>query len=141
MKNAIIAFLAVLTLFSCKTAKLPIETESISLANLKGAWDWKKTTGGFAGVTITPETARYILHLEFKDDELLFFKNNEATRGYHFSLVKDKTIYSADSLYIIKPDNSENEIPLVVTKMVKDTIILADNVNDGFSSTYVKRKN
>lgn len=141
MKNTIIAFLVLLTIFSCKTAKLPIETESISLTNLKGAWHWKKTTGGFAGITTTPETARYILHIEFKDDELLFFKNNEVTRRYHFSLVKDKTIYSADSLYIIKPYNSENEIPLVITKMVKDTIILADNVNDGFSSTYVKRPN
>ncbi|MCD8739660.1 hypothetical protein LT679_03510 [Mucilaginibacter roseus] len=141
MKNVIIAVIIVLTFFSCKTAKLSVEAGKVSRANLKGQWDWKKTTGGFAGITTTPETARYILHIEFKDNELLFYKNDAITQRYHFSLIKDKTIYSMDSLYIIKPDNAESAIPLVVTKMVKDTIVLADNVNDGFSSTYVKRSN
>ncbi|MCC8408011.1 hypothetical protein LJ707_03660 [Mucilaginibacter sp. UR6-1] len=141
MKNAIFAVLIAVSLFACKATQISNNEQSVDPENLTGQWDWKRTTGGFAGINTTPETARYILHIEFKNNELLFYKNNVVTQQYHYTITKNKTIYSTEPLYIINPDTTVNAIPLVITKMVKDTIILADNVNDGFSSTYVKRTN
>lgn len=141
MKNAILAVLVACFLFACKTTQITKDEQSVDVYSLNGQWDWKGTTGGIAGITITPETARYILHIEFKNNELLFYKNNNVTQQYHYTIIKDKTIYSTDSLYVIKPESSINALPLVITKATRDTIVLADNVNDGFSSTYVKRNN
>ncbi|MBE9583710.1 hypothetical protein IM792_04560 [Mucilaginibacter sp. JRF] len=141
MKNAIFAVLIAVSLFACKATQVSKDEKPIDIKSLSGQWDWKKTTGGIAGITITPETARYILHIEFKNSEMLYYKNGEVTQHFHYDITRDKTIYSTDSLYIIKPDTTTNAMPLVITKAVNDTLVLADNVHDGFTTTYIKKNN
>jgi hypothetical protein len=124
-------------ILSCKTAAIQSDRDDQYKA-LQGKWQWIKSTGGFAGKTITPQSAGYRSSIEFKkDNSVLVYRNDSLTNQAKFTLVKTKTIFSADSAYVLKYEPEMMEEAII--KATKDTLILADNVYDGFAKTYIRK--
>lgn len=135
MKKLTVLLLMFCAVSACKTEKILSGRDN---AALYGKWKWVQSTGGFAGKTITPQSAGYQSSVEFKkDNTVLVYRNDSLTNKAKFTLTKTKTIFSTDSAYVIhyEPEMMEEAI----IKATKDTLVLADNVYDGFAKTYVKQ--
>ncbi|MEO6149170.1 MAG: hypothetical protein ABIN95_10500 [Mucilaginibacter sp.] len=123
---------------SCK--KENVKTNNgVDPEKIYGKWNWVNSTGGIAGLTITPKTAGYEASVEYKRSKSVYYYRNDTLKSQaKFSITKGNTIFSTKQAYIIKytPDGMDH----VIMKVTKDTLVLADNANDGFTILYVKDK-
>ncbi|RYD92242.1 MAG: hypothetical protein EOP54_21160 [Sphingobacteriales bacterium] len=138
MKSLLIALLIV-GAASCKKENVNNSKTPADPEKMYGKWTWVSSMGGFAGKTTTPQSAGYQAGIEFKRDKTVsFYRNDTLTNTAEFNLAKGKSIFSADSAYIIKYKPDAMDQAIIKTKT--DTLILADNVYDGFTITYVRDK-
>ena len=86
--------LASLLVASCSKDKgAGMETaDELASVGLKGRWTWVSTTGGFAGVTVTPESSGKTMVVEFAPEDIF----NKYVNG--------KKVYS--SPYVIQQKDS-----------------------------------
>ena len=125
-----VSFLIIIGLlfnFSCKK-------ESVDANNLlTGEWRWVSSTGGIAGVTITPASAGYerILLLT-SDSKYSRYNNNVLEKTGTFEIIKAKSIYKIELVDFIKYDDGIRS----VINVTGNELSLADNNYDGFGETF-----
>lgn len=135
--TGIIGLLGLVAFASCKTSHIQGGANSPYKA-LLGKWRWVQSTGGFAGKTTTPQAEGHTMHIEFKaDTSVIIYRDDAVTGKAKFEVVKGRTIFSQDSAYLLK--FQPQMIDEAILKVTKDTLVLADNVHDGFGKTYVKQ--
>ena len=137
--KSLVYLLMIFCAASCKKENVKVKNPDVDLSKIYGKWNWVNSTGGIAGLTITPKTAGYNMSVEYRiNKSVYFFRNDTLQNQAKFAIVKGNSIFSVDPAYIIKydPDGMDH----VIIKAKKDTLILADNVNDGFTILYVKQK-
>ncbi len=107
-------------------------------STIVGEWEWLKSTGGFAGHTITPDSTGYSeqqLHFG-PDSEFLFFRADTMVTSGQYSLSKES------EKIMIKYSTGDG--PHLPDQWVEfnnnDTLVLRDRCADCYTSTY-KRKN
>lgn len=105
---------------------------------LEGRWDWVQSQGGIAGMTYKASENDSRQLIFSKDGDFELFQNGK-------SLVKSKYLLK-DSLSI----NFEGVVPMIhllsnsspfqrhAFTIKKNTLLLYDEYNDGFTHTYVK---
>ena len=126
-KVSLLIIIGLLFSFSCKK-------ESVDSNNLlTGEWRWVSSTGGIAGVTITPASAGYerILLLT-SDSKYSRYKNNVLEKTGTFEIIKAKSIYKIELVDFIKYDDGTRS----VINVTGSELSLADNNYDGFGETF-----
>jgi len=133
-KQIFIVFLGILFVLSCEDSIIQTEEYDSDNKKIIGRWNWVQSNGGFAGVTETPESEGYTSYFIFKEDRTLeIYKNDTLKYQYIYTLSKEKTIFSIDSLPVIM---FGDHVAWLYSFQTEDTLILNDNICDGFSHTY-----
>ena len=98
MKNIIYLFGVVLfiALTGCEEDPTPAENTII------GKWRWVSSTGGIAGVTITPASEGYIMFIEFTEDST-YRKYAADTLQFEvlYSISEGQSIFSTEPVPMI----------------------------------------
>lgn len=102
---------------------------------LYGKWIWVQSSGGIDGRTITPNENDPAKYLRFiKPDIMESYIGDSLIVSRSFSLKKDISIYTSDSLYFIFHENSS--FPKVIYMLTDTVLSLSDNFYDGFNEEY-----
>jgi hypothetical protein len=127
-------FLSTIIIFGgCNTA-----VNENSNTPLNGKWMLVNISGGIAGDIddIDTKTEKHILLFD-NNRSVSFFYNDSLLNTTNFQIEKRKFIYSTDELdFIIYENGSE---PDAITYLSKDTLAIADNNYDGYTSVYIKQ--
>ncbi|WP_409149278.1 hypothetical protein [Sphingobacterium sp. BS-2] len=100
-----------------------------------GNWQWIETSGGFAGITKTPESTREIKHLQITKDSVFYYENGELTSTLPYKLTLTKSMLNNKDSWLL------NEAPHKVFVYRQDsTLVLQEDCFDCFSHKYVKMK-
>lgn len=132
MKRIIIAIFAFLAIFSCRN------DDSLDIEPLVGDWNWVSTTGGFSGATNdTPSSTGNTIVLSFKEDKsYTITTNGKITNQGTFTLYENvSNLTHYNSTYI----GFSNYHDQIIQKNEDGTLILNDDVSDGFTYTYQKK--
>ncbi len=142
MKPIYLLFL--LVLFSCKKDMVLPES---SLSTIFGKWNWVSSSGGFAGLVVTPKTVGFEKSLEFnKDGTFKLFENQEKVGRGTYRFAKRHSNFSNDSAFILimayHSLNNEptNAMPMVVQFPLEKTLFLIEECSDCFSHVYKKEE-
>ncbi|MGE5354452.1 MAG: hypothetical protein ACM3P0_20380 [Acidobacteriota bacterium] len=134
MRRAFLFIVCAIFFSSCYDVNAP-EEEKL----LFGNWILVRVSGGLAGQTteVGPEEGRKVVFTE--GGSVSYYSKGSLERSTTFVVKKGKSIYSTEEKSIIHFADRP-ELPMVIMKADKDTLILADNMYDGFSFTYMKEK-
>ena len=107
-----------------------------NVPSLIGTRNWIKSSGGFSGVTITPEIAHYTIKIVFTRDSLYKqYKNDTLFASASFN-VRPISPSDPKSLEMIYYSPNISGFSQAISRLDFDTLILSDNAADGFTSTY-----
>jgi hypothetical protein len=131
MKSVIrLIFVIFLGFVSCNT-----ENKNEELPQLYGKWIWIQSSGGIDGRTVTPNENEPEKYLQFvKPGIIESYIGDSLISSRTFTLKKDLSIYTSDSLYFIIDGGSS--FPKVIFRLTEKTLSLADNIYDGFNEVY-----
>ncbi|RYZ95557.1 MAG: hypothetical protein EOP47_25625 [Sphingobacteriaceae bacterium] len=124
---------------SCKKENVNTKKEVNNPDNIYGKWHWVSSSGGIAGLTETPKTAGYTMGVDYNRNNVFRrYKNGDVINSAKFTIVKTKGVFGMDSTYVIKytPDNFDH----VVITAKRDSLVLTDNISDGYTTLYIKDK-
>jgi hypothetical protein len=127
-------------LFSSATCRRSPSGSSLD-KQLIGAWKYTKKSGGYAGKSENADPA--INHvLEFKIGFNYIRKtNDQVSEQGSYELYKTKSIYSGKEDHAIRfSSTSDHPNQNSVISLRNDTLIIADNVYDGFKIEYIRIK-
>ena len=112
--------------------------------DLTGTWNWVSTSGGLTGrASSTPATTGTTVQLELGADNRYTITENgtEVSRGT-YSVALQKSIYSTEEQRFITYADSTPAVGVVFSGVIQlataDSLVIADNVYDGFGSTFVQ---
>lgn len=132
-KLSFLLIIATFAAFSC--TKEDVSTKS---STLTGEWRWVSSTGGIAGITITPETAGYEQKLVLTDDmKYSRYKDNVLQKSGKFEITQEKSIYKTELVDFINFDDGTMS---VIQENTSNELLLADNFYDGFGETFKRIK-
>jgi hypothetical protein len=135
MKKIAVLILALVAVACKHGSDLP--QPQVTISNIYAQWNLVKQTGGFTGSTIytTPGT----VYVQFSaNNTVSWYQNNSLKSTGNFSVQLGKSIYSTDQKYILNFMGNGIDQSVMVAK--KDTLVLADEAYDGYSSFYIRRK-
>lgn len=137
-KIFIIVLLSVI-IVSCTKDKTVNNKSYIDVpTTLIGSWNWLYSSGGFAGVTYTPETTGEVRKIEFDADNNFKYYVNDILKSEHtFHIEKSKSITGQDSALIITNLLWSRQS---ITFRTSDTLILLDECYDCFGHCYIRIK-
>ncbi len=131
MKKIIALTFALLTIFSCRN------DNELEIEPLVGNWEWTLSSGGIDGRTETPTSTGKNKILSLKNDRTYTITINESvTQEGKYSLYKDvSNLDHYKRTYI----NFSNQIDQMIISNEDGKLVLSDDLNDGFVSTYEKK--
>jgi hypothetical protein len=132
-----ISFFAFLILVSCTKEKTKNLEEIPS--DLYGTWNWLYTTGGYAGINITPFTTGESKKIELTATGYYkYFVNDIIQSENKFHIEKSTSIYSHhDTVLMLVTGNGINQSFRFRTP---DTLTLYEEAFDGFVHHYARLK-
>jgi hypothetical protein len=106
--------------------------------SIVGTWIWYETSGGFMGITETPESTGETRRVVFQENgDVTFFTNDVATLVSTYSLASEDTIISEDPLPVMKVEDLDSFI-FIYSFPDENELKLQENVYDGFIHNYRK---
>lgn len=138
MKNILYLLLAffITTAATCKKNQSAARTFEKQLI---GKWKYTGRTGGFAGKSEQADPNE-IQILEFKKG-LTFVRsiNGQSRQTGNYEIIAEKSIYSGKEESAIRFNQQTDHAPMGHIISIKDdTLTIADNVYDGFTTTYTR---
>lgn len=132
IKPVIVLIIALFSMISCRS------DDNTDTSSLVGDWEWASTYGGIANITETPTTTGNTILLSFTSDNKYTIKTNGiVTSEGTFTLYKDvSNLEHYERTYI----NFSNYSTKMIANNDDENLILGDDVNDGFTYTYKKKK-
>ena len=139
MKGIFYSLLA-LVLFTSATCR-KAQPDTLLKKQLIGSWQYTGKSGGYAGKSkkVGP-SVNYIL--EFKSGQKYLQKTNgQVSRQGTYELYKLKSIYSGkeDNAIRFSVTSAHSSKNSIIT-LQDDTIVIAENVYDGFKMKYIRLK-
>lgn len=111
------------------------DAQKTELPQLYGKWIWIQSSGGMDGRTIIPDENEPAKYLQIVEPDIIeSYIGDSLVSSRTFTLKKDLSIYSSDSLYFIT--DGGGSLPKAIFRLTEKTLSLADNVYDGFSELY-----
>ncbi|HMI02622.1 MAG TPA: hypothetical protein VK541_09085 [Pedobacter sp.] len=139
MKTTIYTILAFM-LLSSSTCKKEQESPDFK-KQLVGKWQYTGKSGGYAGKSQKADPA-VVTVLEFKkDNAFLRSENDQVKLQGTYSLTRLKSIYSGKEENAVQFDataDPQNKGSIITLR--NDSLTIADNVYDGFTSDYIRIK-
>lgn len=133
MKLSAITYLTLLlTITSCSI----VDTDS-NQSTIVGQWEWIKSTGGFAGHTITPDSTGYseqFLNYSI-NNEFSFFRADTLVVSGKYFLDKE----NGETIVKYSPENDRFFPNQWIERNRNDTLILRDTCADCYTSTYIRK--
>ena len=122
------------TAFLLSLASCSIFGSNLNHSDIVGNWKWIKSTGGFAGHTITPDSTGYSQEqLRFSTDhKFLFFRADTLVTSGQYSLSNQRGNIIINYNAATGPDLHDQWIEF----NNNDTLILKDRCADCYTSTY-----
>jgi len=131
MKNIKYLFGAVLliALTGCNDDPNPAENSII------GKWRWVSSTGGIAGVTITPASEGHTMFIEFTEDST-YRKYVADTLQFEvlYSITEGQSIFSTEPVPMI--DFGPQRIKQAILELESNKLFLAEDCFDCFGHTF-----
>jgi hypothetical protein len=138
--KAIFYSIVALMLFSSATCKKLPSGSSID-KQLIGAWKYIRKSGGYAGKSENADPSSNQV-LEFKSGFSYIQKtNDQISEQGSYELYKVKSIYSGkedNAIRFSSMSNQSNKNSII--SLQNDTLIIADNVYDGYRMEYIRIK-
>jgi hypothetical protein len=104
---------------------------------LYGTWQLKEITGGFAGVHEVLDISKDNRVAVFSLENLAsFYHNGSLVRQSKFTITKEKTSRSVDSMEVITYTQDMTKHIILIQR--NDTLLLDENYIDGFSYLYTR---
>lgn len=104
------------------------EIDSTQVKLLYGVWDWIRSSGGFAGTTITPVTQGYSISLRITPDTVFEYRDDSLIYSGLLVIRYVRSIYNGNFVMSINSFGIFN--------INADTLYVCDNIYDGFCHTY-----
>jgi len=131
---AFVVFVLLLCSIQCTTKNWP--TGHVA-QDIYGEWDWRMSTGGYAGGTRTPESEGYNQRLVFKrGNKLYWYRDDELLFSGRFDLVWDATWSRVDSGYVLHYGGN-SYFPQEV-RIEGESLILAELCYDCYYHVYFR---
>ena len=111
------------------------ESNSQADYSLVGNWKWIETSGGIAGIKITPSSSK-TERLTFSDSTISIYQNDSLAGVFKYSIEIEQTIFSEEPISVLKIPSFSS--PSKVIFLTEDTLRLSDNFVDGMTQTYVR---
>lgn len=129
VKLKIFAFSIIFFLISCGK-----ESDENQNKALIGKWTWIQSSGGIAGQTYTPQSTGDMITIEFFND-LTYrqYRNDILNIETKYEL---KNVDGYNELFIFYENGNPGSI---ITLLDKNSLILTDNMFDGYVNTYGKK--
>lgn len=139
IQNIFLCFTISVFIISCEHST----STQIDNEQLHGSWQWVKTEGGFTGTggpNSTPEAAGYTARTIFKPESVAqFFRNDTLINQSNYSIIKDTS--HSQVINLLHLAENENYLDRRIYFRGNDSLILSDNVIDGFYVFYIRIKN
>lgn len=139
MKAIFYSIVALMLLSSATCKKLP--SDSSIEKQLIGAWKYTRKSGGYAGKSENADPSSTQV-LEFKSGFSYIQKtNDQVSEQGSYELYKIKSIYSGkedNAIRFSSMSNQSNKNSII--SLQNDTLIIADNVYDGYRMEYIRIK-
>ena len=103
---------------------------------LHGEWEWVGSSGGIAGVTVTPATEGYTVRFGFSGNQVNVFRNDSLKTTALFTVRGDEVTYQP-SISVFRFDGGIDMQTFV--DLPGDTIALRDPCCDRFDHRFVRR--
>lgn len=101
-------------------------------ARIAGQWEWVESTGGIAGMTLTPASTGETRELRFDRERVESYRNDTlvVSQRYTMALVAGTQRWRIDYLDAGSAFDSQ------MAELLGDTLVLTDPCCDGFISRY-----
>jgi hypothetical protein len=103
---------------------------------LSGEYDWIGSSGGIAGLTITPQTEGYTVRFRFSGNQVTVFRNDSLKATSLFTVRGDEITYQP-SISVLGFDGGIDT--QTFADLPGDTIALRDPCCDRFDHRFVRR--
>jgi hypothetical protein len=130
-------FPVILSLLVFPSCGEPIGIDSPQHITIYGKWLWVATSGGITGRIITPPPGTMVIHTYTSDGFFSIVRNDTLQKFVRYSIEKQKSNYSDDSLDVIIYHDS-TIFKQVIEYLSVDTLSLSDHMIDGFGSLYIR---
>jgi|SRR4051812_37008831 hypothetical protein len=117
-----------------------------NLKALYGSWEWKESYCGWSGRS-DPGTTGHSSSVEFKKNGICIWRlDGKHKDKMHYSVEEGTSMVTQEKAYLMKFDDTGlfDKNNAGITQSVNfhgnDTLILADEADDGCGSTYVRKK-
>ena len=122
-------------LLSCTKETADASKNSTALV---GQWSWTRSSGGFTGSTITPASTGVKKRIEFTSDSIYKEYHNDTLKIIcRFYILKAKSIFNQNTTNIISYGDYGVKQSFSISQ---DTLILNDEVYDGYGHVYKRIK-
>lgn len=129
-KNKFLILISIFLFSACEDSNSQMDY------SLVGNWRWIETSGGIAGIKITPSTASKTERLAFSDSTISIYQNDSLAGVFKYSIEIEQTIFSEEPISVLKIPSFSS--PSKVIFLTEDTLRLSDNFVDGMTQTYVR---
>lgn len=127
MKKIFLLFIGFL-MMQCSTDKNLPENKSIL-----GKWNWIESTGGIAGVTLTPKSTGNTITLEISKNTIKKFVNGNLESELQYTIEIGSSIFGGDKPIIVYENDSKSSF-----EIKNNLLILNEECYDCFESKYSK---
>ena len=126
MNIKIILLISILSATSCTKDKSH---------QLTGTWEWVSTTGGIAGINETPQSTGMEKMLIINDEFIFHYEDGDLVSQSAYKIVEAPSIFSSGSVKQIEIEGSSMRQSFLAGDL---TLVLRDEVYDGFEHTYIR---
>jgi hypothetical protein len=124
------------TLVVAATLACDGSTGPADLPRILGRWDWVESSGGIAGVTLTPESTGQTMLLQFLPvGQVRLFEDGSLTRTVGYQVLGDA---QADSTEVAYQPALWGFASQTATFPSDDELVLTDPCCDGFTYRWVR---
>ncbi|WPR71344.1 hypothetical protein SLW70_15630 [Flavobacterium sp. NG2] len=102
--------------------------------SLLGNWNWIESTGGFAGVTLTPESTGNTIILQISNTTIKKYVNGKLESELKYTIEIGPSIFGDKKPMIVYENDSKSSFELV-----DNQLILNEECNDCFQSKYLRK--
>jgi hypothetical protein len=128
MKKLLLLLIAGLMIGSCSTDKNVPEYQAIL-----GKWNWIDSTGGIAGMTLTPKSTGKTIQLEISKTIIKKFVDGKLESSQTYKIEIGPSIFGGEKPMIVYENDSKSSF-----EIKNNQLFLNEECNDCFLSKYEK---
>ena len=127
MKNILLLIIG-FVMMQCSTDKNIPESNT-----LLGKWNWIESTGGIAGVTLTPKSTGKTIYLEISQNSIKKFVNGSLESEQKYTIQIQSSIFGGNKPMFVFENDSKSSF-----EIESDVLFINEECYDCFNNKYKK---